>query len=119
MRWVIRSRSSSSAASISGVASSGQYKIPGTFRHGKIRLIIRVGKAGLEQPSYLQDPVHEAFVIVPVAIGGPIRCDQILLLVIAQQPARGPGPLGQLADPHVTHLTTRYLDLHINVTLLA
>ena len=50
MRWVIRSRSSSSAASISGVASSGQYKIPGTFRHGKIRLIIRVGRPASSSP---------------------------------------------------------------------
>src|SRR2546421_8419978 len=64
MRWVIRSRSSSSAASISGVASSGQYKIPGTFRHGRIRLIIRVGRtlqAGMpadEERAYLADVVE-------------------------------------------------------------
>ena len=65
MRWVIRSRSSSSAASISGVASSGQYRIPGTCRHGKIRLIIRVGRPASSSPLALA--LHH------FAIGQPFR----------------------------------------------
>lgn len=70
MRWVIRSRSSSSAASISGVASSGQYKIPGTFRHGKIRLIIRVGRSASSSPLICRTL---ALALHPFASGQPFR----------------------------------------------
>ncbi|KOT99468.1 hypothetical protein ADK86_15215 [Streptomyces sp. NRRL F-5755] len=38
--------------------------------------------------------------VVPVAIGQALGVQQTRPLVVAQQPLAGPGPLGQLPDPH-------------------
>lgn len=58
-----------------------------------------------EQAADAAHGVDVRLAVFPVAAGAPLRVEQVLLFVVAQQPFVDAGPAGQLTDAHVILLT--------------